>query len=185
MPLGILSDDELAAELEKLSGKNKSESKTAEVIDIQRGRGSKEETPESARKLIADLAINGVSPTELAQQFGISPSSISAYKHGSTSTASYNNPDVKLKAHTDLVRDRIIKKARKKLISSIDNISEDKLADCKPKELAGVARDMSAVIKNLEPVKENDTATQGAPQFVIYAPQLKQEIDFQTIHVSD
>ena len=187
MPLGILTDDEFDQEVAKANSngslKKPSEETLARIVQIERGRGNKQETPESARKLISELAINGADVSEIAHEFNVSPSSISAYKHGSTSTASYNEPNKELRKHNNLVRDRIIKKARKKLVLAIDSIDEQKIADCDARGLAGIAKDMSAVIKNLEPeIKESGNLN---AQFVFFAPQVKKEIDYPIIDVID
>src|SRR5712692_6580893 len=95
MAMGIISAMSFQEELNKLSDALHQESK---VIQITRGRpvGGIERTPEE-RIDIAKAAIAGVSVEQISKEYAISPSSISAYKNGATSTASYNNNDQELK----------------------------------------------------------------------------------------
>lgn len=184
MPLGIISNDEFKNELIHLGIIKESEDRgEAEIIDIERGRGNKEETPEVIRNIVAEESIMGARSAELTRLFNVSPSSISAYKHGATSTKTYYEPNEKLKTHTNQVRARITRKANRRLISALDAITPEALADIKPRDAAAIAKDMSAVIKNIEPAKEHDGA--DGPKFVIYAPQLRQENEYNIIHVAD
>lgn len=180
MPLGILTDEEFEQELNR----NTKKVPEGKIIDIEKGRGQKTETPESARKLISELAISGVASQELSQEFGISSSSISAYKNDANSTASYNEPNKELKNHNNQIRERIIRKARKKLVLAVDKIDDDKLDACNAKELAGVAKDMSSVIRNLEPEIKPETES-GNNQFIFFAPHIRKESDYPIINVSD
>lgn len=181
MPLGILTDDQLEAEL---IGNDKKQNTNARIVDQKPlGRNGKEEVPESARKLIGEMAINGASPEIISKEFGISPSSISAYKNGATSTATYNQPDPQLKDHVTEARNKIVKRARRKLLMALDNIDDEKLSDCKPRDLAGIAKDMSAVIKNMEPEKSENN--NNGTQFIFLVPPMKKESDYPTIDVLD
>src|SRR5215510_6410184 len=153
MSMGNVSKDEFEVELEKLGlviPEKKIEQFETEIKDIERGRGPTKEVPEEIREFIASEAISGATHKQLAEEFGVSPSSVSAYKHGNTSTASYNKPDTSLaKANSD-VRDRIIGKAQRKLTDSLDaiDIVGSKLS---AKVAADIAMKMSAVCKNLSP----------------------------------
>jgi hypothetical protein len=178
MALGILSDEDLEKEL------NKTNSPKGEVRDSpNKGRGDKLETPESARKLISELAINGNDVNQISEEFGISLSSISAYKNGANSTASYNQPDEKLRSHTNLVRDRIVKRARRKLNLALENITEDKLANAKVRDLSGIAKDMSQVIRNMEPDEDPKIANNN--QFIFMVPAMAKEDKYPIIDVSE
>ena len=183
MPLGIITDDELKSELVHLGIVTEESKKKAEIVDIKRGRGDKEETPEVIRNIVAECALQGAPHKQLIEMFGVSQASVSAYKNGATSTATYHEGEKKLKNHTNQVRARISKKATNRMMAALDGITKEKLEDVKPRDLAAIAKDMSAVIKNIEPQKESNE--NDGVRFVIYAPQLKQEIDFQTIHVSE
>lgn len=183
MPLGILTEEEFKLEITKANSNGNNRKKSEAVVIVERGRGDKAETPESARKLIAELAISGESNADIAREFNISPSSISAYKHGATSTATYDQPEKELTKHNNLVRDRIIRKSRKKLVLALDKITDDKLDNLDAKGCASIAKDMSTVIRNLEPEIKPETNLNA--QFIFYAPQVKKEIDYPIIDVDN
>lgn len=180
MPMLVVDDDKFKDELERLSGNVVN---NAEIKDISRGRGlGNKEVPEELRKIIGENAlIEG--NKETAKAFDVSEAAVSAYKKGATSTASYNEPDKDLKKFIDSSRNEISTKARKKLISAIDHISEEKLVECSPKVLASVARDMSSVIRNIEPEETNDKGNNV--QFVLFAPQMARESDFAMKRVNE
>lgn len=181
MGMGIVSDSDFENEL-----KRNQTNPRPEIKDINRGRGNGNvEVPDSLRKVIGETAITDgrTEATELAKQFGISPSSVSAYSNGSTSTSSY--ADQPNKSHIDETKERISRKARSKLMLAIGNITKDKLSVANVKDLAGVAKDMSAIIKNMEPDKPQGTVNNNGPQFVIYAPQYKKEEHFEVVHAKE
>jgi predicted transcriptional regulator len=169
MPLGIVSDEEFTKEIEAIHK------------PIIRGRGETKETPEVIREVIAEEAIIGDSTQkEIADAFGVSPASVSAYKNGATSTASYNEPDNRLQKHNDKVRNAIVGTARSRLIEALQNITPDKMKEAKLRDIASVAKDMSSVIHNMEPQISN---TQIGAQFVFHVPKPRQESDYEVIDV--
>lgn len=172
MAMGIVSNEEFEKEIEK-----------GKILPLQRGRGSNPQVPESLRKIIGENAIEeGSKETKvMTQALGISDSSLSAYKNGATSTASYHNPQ--FKDHIDKARNRIVKKARNRLVASLNAITPEKLKDETPKDLAGIAKDMSAIIKNMEPDKGvGDVAPKA---LIIFAPQMIREEKFEVIDVQE
>lgn len=175
MPLGILTDDQFESEITKQNG--------VFVNLPNKGRNGKVAVPESGRKLIGELAINGASTDELVREFGISASSISAYKNGATSTATYHQPNEDLKNHVMEARNKIVRRARKKLMQALDHITPDSMADCKARDLSGIAKDMSSIIRNMEPDDEKEKSTNN--QFIFMVPPMKKEIDFPVIDVTD
>lgn len=195
MPIGIVSDLDLNKELDSLSTPKKkvvpSVPSDALVIDIPtRGRDEGDvNVPESLRKIIGeDAVINGrQSALALAQSFGISPSSVSAYAKGATSTASYDSPKSSIVNHINKSRQRVVKRASKTLNSALSAISQEKLDYSDAKDLAGIAKDMSVIIKNMEPqqVQSDESAGSKTPQFVIYAPTFRDERSFETITVQE
>jgi predicted transcriptional regulator len=176
---GIISDDEFEVQLTELSdGK-----KTSKIVNIERGRGPVKEVAPEIRKLIATAAIEGGSGKSLSEVFGLSQSSISAYKNGATSTTTYNEPKEELVEHNNQVRERIISSSRKKLELALESITPEKLENAKLKDVSGVARDMSAVIKNMEPqINLNPNLNQ---QFIFYAPKTRNESDFEVIEARE
>lgn len=186
MPLGIVSDDDFKSELNNSSLTQKPPS-LATIIDMNRGRGEgKTEVPEALRKIIGETsAIDGRQEAlALAKSFGISPSSVSAYGQGATSTSSINTPDNELKNHIGKAKERISKKARAKLFLALKHITVDKLSEAKPEVLASVARNMSAIVKDMEPDTVDGTEKQ-VPQFVVFAPQFRDERTFESITVKE
>jgi len=174
MAIGIVTDEEFEDEL------------TDELVEIKElniGRGEQKEVPNSLRKIIGEESIkeghkNG---TELAKQFGISSSSVSAYAKGATSTSSYHEPNEELKEHIDNSKNQIAVEARSKLLSSLAQITEEKLSGAKVRDLAGVAKDMSAIVKNTEQI---DSENSGV-QFVFLVPPKRKEESFEVIDVKE
>jgi len=189
MGMGIVSDKDFDSALDDCVNPKPKSIPVAQIVDITRGRREGDvETPDSLRKIIGDTAVtNGrQEAVALAKNFGLSPSAASAYAHGATSTASYDeqpNRDTIIGA-----KQRIAKRARAKLMLALNNLTPDKLAGVKARDIAGIARDMSQVIKNVEP----DVApgmggvnTGGGPAFVFYAPQQREESTYQVIQAKD
>jgi hypothetical protein len=187
MAMGIVSDTEFDKELTKVNPEKPREVSnsvpvTGEVVDMPtKGRGvGNVEVPDSLRKVIGETAITEGrdQAVELARQFGISPSSASAYNVGATSTASYDerpNQSNIIKA-----KEKISKRARGKLMSALRHITDEKLGGSNAKELAGIAKDMSVVFKNMEPEGPKTPANTG-PTFVFYSPQFRKEEHYDVV----
>lgn len=191
MPLGIVSDSELEKEISN-SGQNNAppiipivSPIVGEVITIEKGRGHGSlEVPDSLRKIIGETSeLEGRKQAlALAESFGVSPSSVSAYSNGSTSTSSMDRqPNLD---HINQAKERISKRARKVLNRALANITEAKLSDAKAPELAQVARSMGAIVKDMEPEKARIDERQG-PQFIFYAPQIISEQKFETVYAKE
>lgn len=188
MPIGLVSNLDFSKELESLTSTKKKEP-TAVVVDKPSKGRSEGDTnvPDSLRKIIGETAVlEGRSAAlSLAQDLGVSPSSVSAYAKGATSTASYDTPSKSIISHINKSRVRATKKASKVLSAALGAITQDKLDYADAKDLSAIAKDMSVVIKNLEPPAEKSDEDKGtkAPQFIIYAPQFKREESFDVIQV--
>lgn len=181
MSIGIVSDDEFDKELTRI---HKPTSIIVEMPAKGRGEGNKE-VPESLRKIIGEESkINGrKAGLELAKRFNISPSSVSAYANGSTSTKSYHEPDKELREHINDSKSRIVTKAKNRLIQALGQITPEKLAEAKLKDVSTVAMHMSAIVKNMEP--DLPAPESNSPQFILYAPQFSKEERYETIIVND
>lgn len=173
MPLGIVNDEEWDQAIKPVA--------KAEIIDIKRGRDSNA-VPQSLRKIISEESLEGTRAKKLSEVFDVSESSISAYKVGATSTSSYHNPSEELQSYNNSIKQHIAGEARRALSSSLKNITDDKLAVAKLRDIASVARDMSAVLKNIEP---EITVNQQQNNMVFYTPRLKTEADFEEIILDD
>lgn len=202
MAMGIVSDKDFELESSKLSGVSPDKSKssdsipannsndnsipiTGQIVDVTRGRPSGAvETPNSVRKLIGEESVtNGrQSALELAQLLGVSASSVSAYSNGSTSTASYDEqPNL---GHINQTKEKISSRARSKLIQALKHITKDKLEKATARDLSGVVKDMSAVVKNMEP-EGPKVPTNNGPTFVFYSPQVRREESFDIVQAKE
>lgn len=191
MPVGLVNDDLFQQELDRLSGKKKeSHPITPEIVEMDH-KGRKDgdiNVPDPLRQIIGeDAVINGrQSALGIARMFGISDSSVSAYAKGSTSTTSYDSPKPSIIAHINKSRQRASKKAGHVLQKALGAITQEKLDYTDAKDLSVIAKNMSAVIKDLEPSSPVDSSDQPKqPQFVIFAPQFRDERSFDVIHVTE
>lgn len=188
MGMGIVNDDEFDSELSRSlpSVENKEPIPRAQIIDSpHKGRpvGSVE-VPNSLRKIIGETSVSDgrQEALALAKDFGISPSSVSAYSQGATSTASYDErPNVDTINRT---KEKISKRARNKLMLALSHITSERMADAKVRDVASIAKDMSGIIKNMEPDGPKTPANTG-PTFVFYSPQLKKEEHFDIVQSKD
>jgi hypothetical protein len=186
MPLGLISDDDFLSELENsaitvLSGQ------VIERPPLGRGPGNIE-VPDTLRKIIGETS-NIESPSdavELAQNFGISRSSVSAYANGSTSLATYNKPDDPLKSHIDSAKLKVSKRASSKLMKALHHITDDKLGSAKAVELATIAKSLSGVVRDMEPdTPKNPGLIGGGNQIILYAPRLIAEGALDSVRVEE
>lgn len=198
MPLGIVSDSEFKKELENAKPKNDNGNGTGmpgrgesdgQVKDIERGRGKgNTEVPDGIRNLIADEVIMSgrQSGLDLARHLGsISPSSVSAYTAGAHSTATFretpNLPAV------NKAKERLAKMARRRLGFALSGLTREKIEGESAKNIASIAKDMSAVVRNMEPEKLTGPVGGGnsGPTFIIYSPRIRQEDSFEVIQAGE
>lgn len=191
MAMGIVSDKEFEKALSDVTpcppipvgGSNGKG--LAIVKDIDKGRSiGDNNVPNGLRQIIGEeSAINGrQSALEIADKFGISPSSVSAYANGSTSTASYNDqPNL---GQINEAKLRVAKKARNRLVMALNSITQEKIDSAKVKDIAGVAKDMSVVIRSMEPESAKKEGPNG-PTFIFYSPQIRREEVFDVVHVKE
>jgi hypothetical protein len=199
MPIGIVSDDDFLKEVGSTKGGLTRPAQTGrtvpsgqvitgEIIDKPTSGRKEGDTniPDSIRAMIGEEALlNGrESALKLAADFGISPSSVAAYTNGATSTASYDKPSPTITSVISAARSRAIKRASKTLNGALNSITQEKLDNLDADKLSGVAKDMSVIIKNLEPKNpESDPTAKTGPQFVIFAPQFRDERSYDKITV--
>ena len=187
MPLGIVSDSDFEKEIGNCVDVE-SVPISGEVI-IQKGPGrgeGKSNVPDSIRKIIGEeYSIEGrQAGLEIANAFGISEQSASAYGNGASSLATYNKPT----EINDFIRSRknkIVKKASSKLNLALEGITEDKLALSKATDLASIAKNLSGIIKDMEPEDKGNANNGPNIQFVMFAPKLLTEDRFPTMVVSE
>jgi len=190
VPIGIVSDEDFLKESNNSGIIKPNEPKSlpeGTVEDIKRGRPpNKKEVPEELREIIAKSAINGEGTgLEIANAFDVSPSSVSAYKVGANSTTQYNQPnDSLLSAVTDH-KDKISKRATRTLMAALKNITTEKLGAVKARDLAAIAKDMSAIIADMEPKVPVTQQNQNNVQFVFMAPRVKTIDEYQIMTVNE
>jgi predicted transcriptional regulator len=193
MAMGIVSDSDFESELRKhnpeppIREEKKDNTHPPFIVELPTN-GRKEgdvNVPNSLRQLIGQTAIeSGRSEAlELAKRLGISPSSVSAYSNGATSTASYD--DTPNKPVINSARERIAKKARAKLVLALSHLTEEKLQGAKARDLSGIAKDMSFISKNMEDNIDPNTNKNNGPMFVIYSPQMKREDTFEVVQAKE
>jgi len=200
MPIGIVSDSDFLREISNSSVVKESHPAATqphippnkeshlseipvEIKDIKRGRGNTLETPSEIRSAAAISAINHQGTgKDIADTFGLSPSSVSAYKVGAHSTDSYDSPNPSLLATINDHKEKVSKKARSRLLAALNELTVDKLATAKARDLASIAKDMSSVVKDMEP---SVSSSQTNVQFVFMAPRVKDIDDFKIIDVHD
>lgn len=197
--MGIVSDSDFISEVKNTSADKSSLSNKSNppeplnrptIVDIVKP-GRKEgdvNVPSSLRQLISGTSINEgrQNALDLAKNFGISPSSVSAYSHDSTSTSTYDKTDSDLVKHNDAAKQRVSKRARRKLMMALNGITLDKIEAAKLTDISGVARDMSTIMKNMEPkVVEDGNANKPNVQFVFFKPEIKSEESYGIVHVRE
>lgn len=174
MAMGIVSNDAFEKEVVNVVIEH--------VVIKDKGRGiGNNEVPMELKKLIAEEAINGTSAKVLSGAFGISESSVNAYKHNATSTASYHKPNEELVKSNNSVRDTISNKAQSKLLEAIESITKDDLQRTKVKDRASIASAMSNVVKNMR----EETNPDAGVKVMIYSPRVKMEDDYNVIEVNE
>ena len=174
MKMMVVDDESFDLELMRSSS-------AAKVVEIAaKGRNGANATPESLRKLIANDALDGAPIAEIAEAYGVSSSSVTAYKNGATSTTNYNQGNGELKDFVDVKRDRIKNKAQNKLLLALKHITEDKLKDAKVNDLSTVAANMSRVIDKTTPKTESVINN----NIVFYSPKQISKENYETLDVS-
>lgn len=202
MPLGIVSDEELADELKRFNSddkeeeEDKQEDKPDEDKEIEQlakdfllsqrvkrhpGRTNAPSVPPALRALIAQEAIVGVKRKEVAEIFGVSTEAVKNYKNSSTSNSTYNTPNEQLKEANDRFRNTIKELASTKLIEALNAITSDKLINAKLNVTSSVARDMSNIIKNVSP--QENAGNQINNQVIVYTPGTRKMEDYEVIEV--
>ena len=181
MPIGIISQEDFNKELHNSNHKNvitniPARSDQVIIIDeIPKGRNGKPEVPAEIRSLIAQEALLGVSNKYLAREFNVSESSVSAYKNGATSTTTYDTGNKDLKKRNNIFRDRIVKKASRIALKTLSVIDEGEVAKLGPRDQMALAKDASAIVKNMTPEVDDN---QSNVNYIFFAPKQKEEEDF-------
>lgn len=177
--MGIVSDADFDKEVSNLN--KRTEVVIPEVLPMQRPGRSQGDTnvPDSLRKIIGETSeIDGRKEAlELARHFGVSPSSVSAYANGSTSTATMEKTPNK--PHINKAKERIASRAKRVAMRSLNYLTDEKLKDVKAVELAQIAKSMSGIVKDMEPEEGGGDDGSNKPQFIFYSPQIRDERHYE------
>lgn len=174
MPMMVCSEEDFSKEVEMLNVNYK-------TLEKGRTEGKKEVDP-NIRKLIASEALVGVSVEEIRERYNISASSISAYKNGATSTASYHESNAELKSNNDMVKATMSERAEAVGLEAIGLLTVEKLDKAKARDLAGIAKDMSSIMSNM---RENGNGSGPKVNITIMVPPVREEQDFKVIDVGE
>lgn len=137
---------------------------------------------EERRKEIATLALtSGMSKEEVAKYTGSSVASVGAYKRGDNATYQEGHNEG-LKEHVESVKTQVVGAAQNKLMLAIEALTGEKIHGSKGRDIAGIAKDMSQIIRNMNPDSGNLISNS---KVIIYQPRVKEEDDFDTITVSE
>lgn len=182
MPLGIVSDEEFDRQIREVPSLS-----DGVIKPIIKGRGEGNvQVPDMLRKIIGENAVEeGNQATKVLTDFlGISDSSMTAYKKGATSTTTYDNPTPTLGSHIAKTKQRIAKRASNKLGLALSKITDEKLDAAKAIELSSIAKNLSGIIKDMEPDDTGRRDPSNGPSIVIFAPQMAKEEVYDVIDVS-
>ncbi len=191
MGLGLVSDDEFLSQLENVNRSSLPINLTPNGVISQLaspGRASGDvNVPSSLRAVIGETsALDGRSEgIKLASEFGISPSSVSAYKNGATSTASYNEAKPAIKNPIARAKARIASRSRNRILHAINAITDEKLDQARAKDLAGIAKNLAGVVSVMESNGIDPSIDTSKPAIIIFAPQIRKEESFDVIDVSN
>lgn len=171
----VVDNEDFELELNRLQGR------TAQVIPLPKmGRGSKAETPESLRNLIAGDSLNGNGTAkEIANAYGVSQSSVNAYAGAATSTDRMvaGRLDEKLLENNR----KIGRTAQVKLSKAIQHITDEKLQAAKATDLSSIAANMARVVEKTTP-KVLEGVTNN--NIIFYSPQQIRPENYEVIDVT-
>lgn len=121
------------------------------------------------RTEIASRARLGESQPSLAQEFNITQANVSSIERGKTKGVD----EARVEETINFVKDR----ALDRLMASLGLLTDDKLSGCSAKDLSLIASNMGRVVEKIQ-TKEH---TPDNINFIIYAPELKQEKSYETV----
>ena len=190
----ICSRDEANSLLQDSRNLLSTDERNKDVIDypieqIKHGRGAGvENLTDEMRKIIAEEAIlSGKSQEEIAKEYGVSIDAVRAYKNGATSSATFNTPDAVLGPHVaeikEEVKEQIKTHAQNALLTAIQSLTDSKISGAKAKDIAGIAKDMSSVLRNIEPQTNGPIINNN--KVLVYSPRVKEEDDYNVIEARD
>jgi hypothetical protein len=151
-----------------------------------RKNGDKNLTPMMRTLIGAAAEIDG-NNKETAKTFGVSDRQVANLRLGRTSHATSIDPVAKSEIVEAVqtaqdARAQVREKATSRLASLFDEaISEENLATLKPREAISAAKDLATVIDRVTP---KEGGSDNRVQFVIFAPRVKEEKEYDTVDVT-
>ena len=147
-----------------------------------RSPGSMNRTFQEREVIGADARLVG--PSEAAALHGCSVSQAQAYSNGFNSSAQ-RNPDAELHQRVNKRLSEVRESAIDKILSTMENLTDEKLGKAKAGELGSVASSLSKVMQSSLPSQSQQNQNpNGAVQIVIFAPPQKDEERYETVHVN-
>lgn len=115
-----------------------------------------------------------------ADTFGLTRRRVDQLVHGKNGEQKVRNDIVEegIKSTLGIVSDR----ALEIILASMNHLTDDALATQKPKDLAGIAKDMAVIHEKTQPKQVSNTV--NGPQFIVYAPRTKSEEEYDIIEVT-
>jgi predicted transcriptional regulator len=152
-----------------------------ETIERGRGEGNGNKTMEERKEIAAAAIASGLTNDEIAKAFDVSHQAVSSYKHGATSEATYHKKVPELESHVNQVKNQISEAAQNKLMTAINLLTDSKIGQAKARDIAGIAKEMSVVLKNMTP----EGPLIDNRKVLVYQPRLKEEDDFVVINLNE
>lgn len=152
------------------------------ITEMVRGRteGSNNRTEEEREEIAVSAVVSGT--LETAREYGINKDTVSAYKNGHRTTGiGREKVDTSLTKKVNETKELISGAAQNKLQIAIDALTDQKIGTAKARDIAGIAKDMSVIVKNML----TDSPLVDNRQVHIYQPRLREEDDFEVIEVSE
>jgi hypothetical protein len=134
--------------------------------------------PPIIKEIVATATRSGEATNkEMADAFGISTRTVSDAKDGRVGKRRDEELETRIEQNVDKIRDSAVQR----IMKSLNVMSDEKLENCKARDLSGIAANLSKVVDNLAP-REKESAFQGV-QIVFYSPRMKSVADFEVIDV--
>lgn len=124
-----------------------------------------------------------------ASLFGISTSHANDLRNGNRNVGNGEtnlrvqdtNLKAQIKERLDNTKMTIQERAAEKLLTSLGLLTEDKLTNCSPKDVASISNQMSQVMRNMN--NNKDTSDKASVKIVLHQPKTTQEDSFDIIEI--
>lgn len=176
MSLGIVNDDLFEAEINRLNNPS-----TTALVKGRAPGGRGDAIPDPVKKVIAECALLGDKQEDIAKVFGVTQESVNSYSQGfNTSSLEQRKANPSLVSHITEVREKITKKATNRLQLALNSITPDKVKDLSANKAGQLAKDMAAIVREMEPPMEGGNQNNGV-QIIFQAPREKRLNEFEFI----